>query len=138
MTDAIPIATTKLKRFDSAKVTILSTIATLVAVLYTSFTHVTNGINFFITPDISYDIVRAGAVAILISLLFITAPRSMAMRLFLGLIATVLFAGSIWLLLDYQMLLLDAVVFIAVAIVFCIEALEPERITLAAYLAQTE
>lgn len=138
MTNTLPIATTKLKRFDSAKVTILSTIATLVAVLYTSFTHVTNGINFFITPDISYDIVRAGAVAILISLLFITAPRSMAMRLFLGLIATVLFAGSIWLLLDYQMLLLDAVVFIAVAIVFCIEALEPERITLAAYLAQTE
>jgi hypothetical protein len=132
------VTTIKAKKIDSSKLTIISTIAALGAVLFTSLAQVTNGINYFIASETSYDIVRVGAIAILVSLLFIKAPRSMAMRLFLGLVASVMFFGSVWVLLNYQMLMIDTFVFMAVAIVFGVEALEPERLTLATYLAQTE
>lgn len=115
-----------IKKLNSSRLTILSAIAAMSAVLATSLTHVTNGINFFIATEISYDIVRVGVLAILVSLLFIKAPRSMAMRIFLGIIAAVVFISSTWMLLNYQMQMIDTFVFIISAIVFAIEALEPE------------
>ncbi len=113
----------------STKTTIVIVAAALTTVLATSIFHLENGIHYFISMSAVYNAVREGALLVLVSLLFIKPPRSILMRLFLGATGIMLHIGSVYLLLGYAMNLVDAFVFMAVAVVFMVEALEPQTIT---------
>ena len=76
--------------------------------------------------------VRAGIIALLVSFLFIEPPRSILFRAFLAVASVGLFVGVSTLLLDNYMAPLDAVMFVEVAIIFAIEALEMPFVTRAA------
>ncbi|MNG07031.1 hypothetical protein D3C84_903160 [compost metagenome] len=71
-----------------------------------------------------YQIIRLALTALLLGLLFSTPPRSMYFRILLAVVATVLLSGSLVMLLNYQMYALDAVMFIEIAIILAIEAIE--------------
>ncbi len=81
-------------------------------------------LSVFWSSAIEYQVTRVVLVSLLLGLLFTTPPRSMRFRMALGLVAGALFCGSAAMLLGYQMRILDAVMFIQIAIIFAIEALE--------------
>ncbi len=71
------------------------------------------------------------AVAVLLfSLLVTNPPRSRALRTTVGGTSVFLFIMTAYLMLTFQMFVLDAVVFLQVAILFGIEALETRRIVI--------
>lgn len=72
----------------------------------------------------SFAILRAILCILLIILLVTNPPRSLAIRTAVGTSALFLVVVTLQLLLNFQMHLLDAVVFMQVAIIFGIEALE--------------
>lgn len=71
-----------------------------------------------------YSVVRGVLIAILAVLLFSNPPRAVYFRIFLAACAGVLGIATIGLLLTYNMNLIDAIVFMEIAIIFAIEALE--------------
>lgn len=73
---------------------------------------------------VEYQVVRVVLIALLFGLLFTTPPRSMRFRVALGVVSVVLLFGSAAMLLGYQMKILDAVIFLEIAIICGIEALE--------------
>lgn len=73
---------------------------------------------------IEYQVVRFILIAMLLGLLFSTPPRSARFRTVLAIVSAALLGGSAVLLLNYQMYALDAVVFIEIAIILAIEAIE--------------
>jgi peptidoglycan/LPS O-acetylase OafA/YrhL len=73
---------------------------------------------------IEYQAIRVGLIALLFGLLLSAPPRSMRFRMVLSVVSVALLCGSAVILLGYQMKMLDAVVFIELAIIFAIEALE--------------
>lgn len=83
----------------------------------------------FINTSLTYNMVRIGALLVLIGLLFIKPPRSVSVRAFIGAAGIALHAWSINALLNSTGIFLDALVFMAVAIVFEVEALEPQTAT---------
>lgn len=69
------------------------------------------------------------AVAGLLAVLLVTRPpRSYGIRVIMGTLAAALGALSVGLLFSYEMRLLDALVFLEVAIIFAVEALEVRTI----------
>lgn len=76
----------------------------------------------------AYLAIRVGIAVLLIGLLMTYAPRSAVFRLTLGVWALALAATALQLLFTYQMNFLDAVVFVELAIIFAIEALETRSI----------
>lgn len=73
---------------------------------------------------LEYDIIRIAFIAMLLGLVFSTIPRSVSFRALLCVMSVILVASASVMLLRYQMRLLDAVIFIQVAIIFAIEAAE--------------
>lgn len=67
---------------------------------------------------------RIGVGTLLLALLLTNPPRSLALRTALGAWAVLLAFVSVQMLLGYRLYILDAIVFIQVAILFAIEALE--------------
>jgi hypothetical protein len=76
------------------------------------------------SSTLEYDIVRVILIATLLGLVFSKPPRSTSFRALLGVMAGILVASAAAMLLQYQMKLLDVVVFVQVAIIFLIEAAE--------------
>jgi hypothetical protein len=74
--------------------------------------------------DMTSSMLRIGVGVLLLVLLFTNPPRSYALRSVLGAGAIVLAIVSVQMLLSYRLYLLDAIVFLEVAILFGIEALE--------------
>lgn len=72
-----------------------------------------------------YTVLRGSIIAILIGLLITDPPRSTAFRTVVASWAALLASLSVNLLITYQVNLFDIVVFIQLAIIFTIEALEP-------------
>ena len=95
----------------------------------------TGGIYFPNTIEMSladtsfaYTILRAGIIALLISILVTKPPRSLALRGMIGSWSFLLFVQAVEALLSYELRLLDGIVFIKVAIILAIEALETTQI----------
>lgn len=110
----------------STKLTVTIVMGAALMVLATSVLHLENGINYFIVSSAAYDLMRAGALVVMLMILVTTPPRSAAMRTFLGLAGASLHIWSVAMLLQYQMQLFDGALFMAIAIIFEITALEPE------------
>lgn len=75
----------------------------------------------------AYLVVRVAVMLLLIGLLVTNPPRSHLFRTMLGVWAVALSVLAAQLLLTYQLHLLDAIVFIEVAIIFGVEALEMSK-----------
>lgn len=76
------------------------------------------------SSTLEYDIIRVTLIATLLGLVFSRPPRSTSFRALLSVMGAILVTSAAVMLLHYQMRLLDAVVFIQVAIIFAIEAAE--------------
>ena len=85
-------------------------------------------ITLFMNTSLTYTFIRLGALAVLVSLLFIKPPRSTAMRAFLALSGVALHGWCVNTLLATSSVF-DGFVFMAVAIVLEIEALKPQTVT---------
>ncbi len=79
-----------------------------------------------------YESLRGVLIALLLVLLFSHPPRALLFRWFIGALAAGLLLATISSLLSYSMKLLDAVVFVEIAIIFGIEALEEKTVHLPA------
>lgn len=75
----------------------------------------------------TFTILRSVVCVLLIGLLVTNPPRSIVLRNIIGASSVFLLILTSYLLLNFQMHLLDAIVFVEVAIIFGIEALESSR-----------
>lgn len=73
----------------------------------------------------AYALIRGAIILLLLGLLVTQPPRSRLFRVMLGTWAVALAVLAGQLLLTYQIFLLDAIMFIEIAIIFGVEALEP-------------
>lgn len=80
--------------------------------------------------SLMFAVLRAVLGVLLVGLLVTDPPRSLILRSVIGTTSVLLVIISTYLLLNFQMFLLDAVVFLQVAIIFGIEALETRRIVI--------
>lgn len=76
--------------------------------------------------SLTYTTIRGGIIVMLISILVTKPPRALALRGMLGSWALLLALRAIDALLSYEMHVLDSVVFMEVAIILAIEALEKQ------------
>jgi hypothetical protein len=81
------------------------------------------------STDINHAYIRTSLIALLVTLLLSSPPRSLHFRLCIGTVAAALLGSVVWLSATYAMGLVDAVVFAEVAIIFMIEAFEASSIT---------
>lgn len=77
------------------------------------------------STTMNYAYMRIALIVVLLSLLVTSPPRSSHFRLFLAAFSTALGLSTIMLSYGYAIGLLDAIIFLEVAIIFMIEALEP-------------
>ncbi len=81
---------------------------------------------------------RAVVAVLLVGLLITNPPRSIVLRSIIGVTSLLLVSISTYLVMNFQMYVLDAVVFLQVAIIFGIEALESRRIVIPVREKRTE
>lgn len=74
--------------------------------------------------SLAYTLLRGGIIMLLVSILVTEPPRSLELRGMIGSWSILLAVQSISALLSYGMHVLDSIVFIEVAIILAIEALE--------------
>lgn len=77
--------------------------------------------------SLNFAVLRAILGVLLIGLLVTNPPRSLPLRSIVGFTSILLVVMSVYLVMNFQMFLLDAVMFLQVAIIFGIEALETRR-----------
>lgn len=88
--------------------------------------------------SIEIQAIRAGLIVILGVLLFSNPPRMLYFRFAIAAVAAVLSIATVELLVTYQINLIDAVVFMEIAVIFGIEALEaPKKYPIALRAMQT-
>jgi hypothetical protein len=73
---------------------------------------------------LNYAYIRIGLLLVLLGLLFTNPPRALYFRAALGLVALILGVTTVYMLFTYQMYVVDVVVFLEVAIICGLEALE--------------
>lgn len=78
------------------------------------------------SSSINYEIIRAGLIVVLAILFFSNPPRAIFFRVFLAICALGLGVSTITMLGTYEMNLIDAIVFMEIAIIFALEALEAQ------------
>jgi hypothetical protein len=71
-----------------------------------------------------YSYIRAGLIAVLCGLLFTNPPRAFYFRAALGMIALILGVATVYMLFTDQLYVIDAVVFLEIAVICGLEALE--------------
>lgn len=76
-----------------------------------------------------FTLIRGVIVVLLLSLLLTKPPRSQALRLVIGLWSALLATVSLQGFIDYRIQLFDALIFLEVAVIFAVEALET-RVTI--------
>lgn len=83
----------------------------------------------FASSDLLLQGVRVALIGLLVGLLLTSPPRSIEFRIVLAAMSIVLGLGALSTLLQYSLPLLDSLVFIEIAIIFAIEAIEaPEAV----------
>lgn len=113
-----------------SKLLVGSTILMVVALVVGSVVYPNSLVMNFAGKTESYDFLRGGLVVLLIGLLVTNPPRSVLLRSVLATGSVLLVATSVHLLLTYQINILDVIVFMQIAIIFGIEALEPGTATI--------
>lgn len=108
----------------TTKQLIISLIIIIVASGLVSLFHLDPFMDAFIGGGFVYNMFRASAVALLVILLVSNPPRSLHMRALLGVGSMSLIGLMMYQFSIYQLHLLDAFIFIELAIIFAIEALE--------------
>lgn len=103
---------------------IIATIAFLVGIGISTATIQDPVLQAFASGDIASQVVRVLLIGLLTSFLFIEPPRSIHFRAFLGVASVALAVGVCTMMFKYIMAPLDAVMYVEVAIIFAIEALE--------------
>lgn len=72
-----------------------------------------------------YSVIRGGLIAVLLSLLLTTPPRSLSFRIFFGILAITTAALTLSLTYTNNMNFLDSLLFMSASILFSLAALEP-------------
>lgn len=106
------------------KLLIIATMVLVCAMLFDGLYQKDAPLMWLASTTVNYAYMRAALVAVLLVLLVSSPPRSVNFRIFLAGFATALFASTLLLSYWYAIALLDAIVFLEVAIICMIEALE--------------
>lgn len=118
-----------MRRRNMKRVIIAGTIAFLIVIIFSTMFTQDSLLQAFASSDILHQIVRVGMIGLLITLLLTAQPRSTRLRAILGGASVFLTIGAVSLLTEYFIGILDALLFIEVAVIFAIEALEsPEMV----------
>lgn len=112
------------------QVLIITTILLIGAMLFDGVYYPDSPLMWLASTATAYAFIRLGIISILLGLLAFRPPRSLQTRVFLGSAASVLGISTIILLGRYDIAFLDAIVFIEVAIILMIEALETDQQTI--------
>lgn len=108
------------------KILIFGTIILMTALLISGIWFPTYPLMWLASSSLSYEIIRSALIVILTILLFSNPPRAIYFRILLAVCATSLGISTIVMLGSYNMNLIDAIVFMEIAIIFAIEALEAQ------------
>lgn len=103
---------------------IAGTIALLAAVTVGTAISQDSLLEVFAANDMLSQLIRVGLIGLLVTLLVTSPPRSMEFRTSLAVISACLTFGVALMLSNYQVAMLDAVLFVEVAIIFALEAIE--------------
>lgn len=111
------------------KLLIITTMLIVLAMLFDGMFYKDAPLMWLASTSLNYAYMRIALLAVLLTLLVTSPPRSQYFRIFLAGFASALCLSTLWLSYWYAINLLDAVIFIEVAIIFMIEALEsdPEK-----------
>ena len=119
------------------QVLIITTTLLIGAMLFDGVYYPDSPLMWLASTAITYAFIRLGLVVILLGLLAFRPPRSFQARVFLGSVASVLGIVTLVLVGQYNIAFLDAIVFIEVAIILMIEALETDQLTVRQLTAKT-
>jgi hypothetical protein len=119
------------------QVLIITTTLLIGAMLFDGVYYPDSPLMWLASTAITYAFIRLGLVVILLGLLAFRPPRSFQARVFLGSVASVLGIVTLVLVGQYNIAFLDAIVFIEVAIILMIEALETDQLTVRRLAAKT-
>ena len=119
------------------QVLIITTTLLIGAMLFDGIYYPDSPLMWLASTAIIYAFIRLGLVVILLGLLAFRPPRSFQARVFLGSVASVLGIVTLVLVGQYNIAFLDAIVFIEVAIILMIEALETDQLTVRRLAAKT-
>ena len=107
---------------------IASVLLFVLALMYGGIYHSSSFLMSFVDASLSYMVLRGGVAALLVVLLLSKPPRSYLVRMVVGMASVIVAALSIGMLYSYEVRVFDAVVFLEVAIIFALEALEVRTI----------
>lgn len=106
------------------RIIIAGTIAFLAAIVLTSAFGQDGFLQAFIATDIVSQVVRVVLIGLLVALLVLSRPRSLEFRSALYMASAALTFGVVIMLSQFYIAALDAVLFVEVAIIFALEAIE--------------
>lgn len=106
------------------QVLIITTTLLIGAMLFDGVYNPDSPLMWLASTATAYAYVRLGLMVILLGLLAFRPPRSFQARVFLGSVAGILGLSTFMLVGQYSIEFLDAIVFIEVAIILMLEALE--------------
>lgn len=81
-------------------------------------------VQVFASSEVALQVIRLLLIGLLVSLFLTSPPRSIYFRSILGVCSVFLATGVVTMLAKNYMLLLDTIVFIEIAIIFAIDAIE--------------
>ena len=110
------------------KLLMIATILLVSAMLFDGLYQKDAPLMWLAATTVNYAYMRAALIVVLMTLLITNPPRSQYFRTFLAGFASALFVGTIFLTQTYAVGLLDAVIFVEVAIICMIEALESDPV----------
>lgn len=106
------------------RILIAGTATFLLAIMIGTAVAQDNLVQAFASSEPVLQVIRLLLIGLLASLFFTSPPRNIYFRLILGVCSVFLAVGSIAMLVDYYMLVLDTLIFIEIAIIFVINAIE--------------
>jgi hypothetical protein len=112
------------KEICMKKIIVFGTILLIVALLTGGLYFPDYPLMWMASTSTQSEVIRLGLIAILTVLLFSNPPRAAYFRLLLAIGAVILGIITIFMVFNYQMNLIDALVFIEVAVILSVEALE--------------
>lgn len=119
------------------QVLIVTTILLIGAMLFDGMYNPNSPLMWMASTAVVYTYVRLGLIVILLGLLAFRPPRSLYGRIFLVVAAAGLSSSTIILAGLYEVAFLDALIFIEASIIFLIEALETDQLSIKRLGAKT-
>ena len=111
---------------NTKKILIYATSIIVGAMLFSGLYDPNSPLMWLASSTNEYAYMRVALIAVLVSLLITNPARSRYFRTFLASFAAALFASTLFLVNAFTIELVDAIIFIEVAIIFMIEAIEPD------------